>query len=55
MVGLLRLSGAKNIGTALGRHGWKPWKMPTLIGLVPDNQKVPAANAALMGSPLPVC
>ena len=37
VLGLLRLSGVKNITAALRHYGWKPWETLTLIGLSPDN------------------
>ena len=37
VMGLLRLTGAKNIAAALRYYGWKPWETLTLIGLSPDN------------------
>ena len=37
VLGLLRLSGVKNIAAALRHYGWKPWETLTLIGLSPDN------------------
>ena len=37
VMGLLRLTGVKNIAAALRHYGWKPWETLTLIGLSPDN------------------
>ena len=37
VIGMLRLSGAKNIAAALRHYSWKPWEALTLIGLLPNN------------------
>ena len=37
VMGVLRLSGVKNITAALRHYGWKPWETLTLIGLLPNN------------------
>ena len=37
VIGVLRLSGVKNIAAALRHYGWKPWEALTLIGLLPNN------------------
>ena len=37
VMGMLRLTGVKNIAAALRHYGWKPWETLTLIGLSPDN------------------
>ncbi len=37
VIGLLRLSGVKNISAALRHYGWKPWEALSLIGLPPNN------------------
>ena len=36
-IGVLRLSGVKNISAALRHYGWKPWEAQSLIGLCPNN------------------
>ena len=36
VMGMLRLTGARNLSAALRRYGWKPWETLTLIGLSPD-------------------
>jgi hypothetical protein len=37
VIGMLRLSGVKNISAALRHYAWKPWETLTLIGLSPHN------------------
>ena len=37
VIGMLRMSGVKNITAALRHYGWKPWETLTLIGLLPNN------------------
>ena len=37
VLGLLRLSGVKNIAAALRHYGWKPWETLNLIGLPANN------------------
>ncbi len=37
VIGVLRLSGVKNISAALRHYGWKPWEALSLIGLPPNN------------------
>ena len=37
VIGMLRLSGVKNIAAALGHYSWKPWEALTLIGLLPND------------------
>ena len=37
VIGLLRLSGVKNISAALRHYGWKPWEALSLIGLPHNN------------------
>ena len=39
VIGMLRLSGVKNIAAALRHYSWKPWETRTLIGLCTDNEK----------------
>ena len=36
VMGMLRLTGARNLSAALRRYGWKTWETLTLIGLSPD-------------------
>ncbi len=37
VIGMLRLSGVKNISAALRHYGWKPWEALSLIGLPRNN------------------
>ena len=37
VIGVLRLSGVKNISAALRHYDWKPWEALSLIGLSPNN------------------
>ena len=37
VIGMLRLSGVKNIAAALRHYSWKPWKTLTLLGLPRNN------------------
>ena len=37
VIGMLRLSGVKNIAADLRYYGWKPWETLTLIGLPRHN------------------
>ena len=37
VIGVLRLSGVKNISAALRHYGWKPWEAVFLIGLCTNN------------------
>ena len=37
VIGMLRLSGVKNISAALRHYAWKPWDTLTLMGLSPYN------------------
>ena len=37
VIGILRLSGVKNISETLRHYGWKPWETLTLIGLPLNN------------------
>ena len=37
VIGMLRLSGVKNIAAALRHYNWKPWEALTLIGLLPND------------------
>ena len=37
VIGVLRLSGVKNISAALRHYGWEPWEALSLIGLSPNN------------------
>ena len=37
VIGMLRLSGVKNISAALRHYAWKPWETLLLISLPQDN------------------
>ena len=44
VIGMLRLSGVKNIAAALRHYSWKPWETLTLLGLPRNNKKTLSAD-----------